>query len=43
MPMGPVEYVIIGFPGNQFKGEIVPALTGAASRAGRCASSTSSS
>ena len=24
--MGPVEYVIIGFPGNQFKGEIVPAL-----------------
>jgi hypothetical protein len=24
--MGPVEYVVIGFPGNQFKGEIVPAL-----------------
>ena len=27
MAIGPVEYVIIGFPGNQFKGEIVPALT----------------
>ena len=26
MTMGPVEYVIIGFPGNQFKGEIVPEL-----------------
>lgn len=25
--MGPVEYLIIGFPGNKFKGEIVPALT----------------
>ena len=24
--MGPVEYVVIGFPGNRFKGEIVPAL-----------------
>jgi hypothetical protein len=24
--LGPVEYVIIGFPGNQFKGEIAPAL-----------------
>ena len=24
--IGPVEYVIIGFPGNQFKGEILPAL-----------------
>jgi hypothetical protein len=24
--MGPVEYVLIGFPGNQFTGEIVPAL-----------------
>jgi hypothetical protein len=24
--MGPVEYVVIGFPGNQFKGEIVPAV-----------------
>ena len=22
--MGPVEYVVIGFPGNRFKGEIVP-------------------
>ena len=26
MAIGPVEYVIIGFPGNQFKGEIIPAL-----------------
>jgi uncharacterized membrane protein len=24
--IGPVEYIIIGFPENQFKGEIVPAL-----------------
>jgi hypothetical protein len=24
--IGPVEYAIIGFPGNQFNGEIVPAL-----------------
>jgi hypothetical protein len=24
--MGPVEYLVIGFPGNKFKGEIVPAL-----------------
>ncbi len=24
--VGPVEYLIIEFPGNQFKGEIVPAL-----------------
>jgi hypothetical protein len=23
--MGPVEYVVVGFPGNRFKGEIVPA------------------
>jgi uncharacterized membrane protein len=26
MAIGPVEYIIIGFPGNQFTGEIVPAL-----------------
>ena len=26
MTMGPVEYIVIEFPGNQFKGEIVPAL-----------------
>jgi hypothetical protein len=25
--MGPVEYVVFGFPGNKFKGEIVPALS----------------
>jgi uncharacterized membrane protein len=24
--MGPVEYVVIAFPGNRFKGEIVPAI-----------------
>src|SRR5688572_12274094 len=24
--IGPVEYMIVAFPGNQFKGEIVPAL-----------------
>jgi hypothetical protein len=26
MGIGPVEYMIVAFPGNQFKGEIVPAL-----------------
>ena len=26
MTIGPVEYVLVGFPGNQFSGEIVPAL-----------------
>jgi hypothetical protein len=26
MPIGPVEYIIVGFPGNQFKGEIAPEL-----------------
>jgi hypothetical protein len=26
MPIGPVEYLIVGFPGNQFNGEIAPAL-----------------
>ena len=26
MAIGPVEYVIVGFPGNKFKGEIVPEL-----------------
>ena len=26
MSMGPVEYVILGFPGNRFTGEIVPEL-----------------
>jgi hypothetical protein len=26
VPIGPVEYIIIAFPGNQFRGEIVPAL-----------------
>ena len=26
MATGPVEYVVLGFPGNQFKGEVVPEL-----------------
>jgi hypothetical protein len=26
MTVGPVEYLVIGFPGNRFKGDIVPAL-----------------
>ncbi len=26
MAIGPVEYIIVGFPGNQFKGEIAPEL-----------------
>lgn len=26
MTLGPVEYVLIAFPGNQFKGEIAPAI-----------------
>jgi Family of unknown function (DUF6325) len=26
MPIGPVEYVVLGFPGNKFRGEIVPEL-----------------
>lgn len=26
MALGPVEYLIVGFDGNQFNGEIVPAL-----------------
>ena len=26
MTLGPVEYIIVGFPGNQFNGEIAPEL-----------------
>lgn len=26
-PLGPVEYIVVVFEGNEFKGEIVPALT----------------
>lgn len=26
MSIGPVEYMVLSFPGNQFKGEIAPAL-----------------
>jgi uncharacterized membrane protein len=26
MAVGPVEYIVIAFPGNEFKGEIAPAL-----------------
>jgi len=25
--MGPVQYFLVGFPGNKFKGDIVPAIT----------------
>jgi hypothetical protein len=24
--LGPVQYIVVGFPGNKFKGEILPAL-----------------
>jgi hypothetical protein len=27
MSIGPVEYIIVGFPGNEFNGEIAPALS----------------
>ena len=26
MPIGPVSYIVVGFPGNKFNGEIAPAL-----------------
>ena len=26
MSVGPVELVVLGFPGNRFKGEIIPAI-----------------
>jgi hypothetical protein len=26
MAIGPIEYIVVGFPGNQFNGEIAPAL-----------------
>jgi hypothetical protein len=26
MSIGPVEYIVVGFPGNHFKGEIAPAI-----------------
>ena len=26
MGIGPVEYMVVAFPGNQFKGEILPAI-----------------
>ena len=26
MPIGPVEYMVVGFPGNKFTGKITPAL-----------------
>lgn len=26
MPLGPVEYIVVGFPGNKFTGNIVPEL-----------------
>jgi hypothetical protein len=27
MAIGPVEYIVVGFPGNKFNGEIIPELT----------------
>lgn len=27
MTIGPVEYIVVGFPGNTFKGDIAPELT----------------
>ena len=26
MPIGPVEYMVVGFPGNKFTGKVAPAL-----------------
>lgn len=26
MTIGPIEYIVVGFPGNQFNGQIAPAL-----------------
>jgi len=26
MTVGPLDYLVVGFPGNQFKGEIAPAI-----------------
>ena len=34
MPLGPVDVYIIGFPGNQFKGEIVPEILKQVAEAG---------
>jgi uncharacterized membrane protein len=27
MSVGPIEYLVVAFPGNKFKGEIIPALS----------------
>jgi uncharacterized membrane protein len=29
MTLGPLDYLVVGFPGNQFKGEIAPAINAA--------------
>jgi uncharacterized membrane protein len=29
MTLGPLDYLVVGFPGNQFKGEIAPAINDA--------------
>jgi hypothetical protein len=42
MAIGPVEYMIVAFPGNKFSGEIVPALAELVTT-GRSGSSTSPS
>ena len=26
MALGPIEVLLVGFPGNQFKGEIIPEI-----------------
>jgi hypothetical protein len=28
MEVGPIEYIVLGFPGNKFNGEVAPALAG---------------
>jgi Family of unknown function (DUF6325) len=32
MTLGPLDYLVVGFPGNQFKGEIAPALAEASAK-----------
>ena len=41
--IGPVEYVVIAFPGNRFKGEIVPAIAELETTASSTSSTSSSS
>src|SRR5215813_11857590 len=32
MTLGPLDYLVVGFPGNQFKGEIAPAIAEASAK-----------